>query len=287
MLASKLKMIALFVGLTAILICAWTKPLDTMAQQRVDEGFKRAIVSFGTARLIGAVISVVQDIDFSAQPFGVGVKIAPGQVLHPIGDLVDKFADMMFAATVVFGAMKMLLIIGGSVWSSSAVTGTTLGWIWCHWRGRQSPIWLSKLVVVLFLVRFAVPIAMVGSDTVYKIFMADDYKASQSALAAPVDKLESSDKSSLEVLNTGGIGGYNRLKELVWSNINLAKSMVQGATQIAEHIIKVIVVFLLQTLVIPLLFFWALYRVFTTMFQSSLARRINKVDGEAVLDTRL
>ena len=84
MLASKLKLITLFVSMTAILFCAWAKPLDTIAMQRVDEGFKRAVASFATARAIGAVISVAQGTDVTMQPLGFGLKLAPGQLLHPI-----------------------------------------------------------------------------------------------------------------------------------------------------------------------------------------------------------
>ncbi len=285
MMASRLKWIALLASLTAILFCAWAKPLDTIAMQRVDEGFKRAAISFGTARLIGAVISVAQGTDVSIQPAGVGVKFAPGQALNPIGDLVGKFADLMLVATVVFGAMKVLLVIGGSTWSSLAVTGTALGWVWYHWRGRLSPVWLSKLIVVLLLVRFGVPVVMVGSDAIFQRYMADDYKTSQSALAATSGVLESGPMS----LATSGIEGgvWNRLKELMPTNIDVTariKSMAQGATQIADHMIKVIVVFLLQTLVIPLLLFWALYRVLMALFQLPVTGRPNKSAEESALD---
>ena len=84
MIASKLKLIILFVGVIAILFCAWAKPLDTFAIKQVDEGFKRAAISFGTARLIGAVISVAQGTDVSVQPLGIGLKFAPGEILHSV-----------------------------------------------------------------------------------------------------------------------------------------------------------------------------------------------------------
>jgi len=219
----KLKLISLIVGLTVILYSAWAKPLDASAIQRVDEGFKRAAISFGTARLIGAAISVVQDIDFSAQPFGVGVKFSPGQALHSIGDLVDKFANLMLVATVIFGAMKMLLIIGGSKILSMVLTCTSLGWIWCHWRG-QSQLWLSKLVVVLMLVRFAVPIAMVGSDMVYKTFLDDTYKSNQSDITTPDNSKQLSDS-----LDGDGIGKWGQAKNYVWSNIETVKSVLLRA----------------------------------------------------------
>ena len=300
MLASKLKLITLFVSMTAIFYCAWANHLntfthqnfersipnlDTIATQRVDDGFKRAIFSFGTARVLGAVISFAQGTEVSVEPVGVGMKFAPGQLLHPIGDVVDKFADLMLAATVIFGAMKVLLIIGANIWSSLAVTGVTLYWIWHYWKGRPSPLWLSRLAVILMLVRFSVPVVMVGSDAVFQQFMADEYNSSQSVLSTTAGELKSSPVSQEASNPEAGI--WNRLKTWVSTNLDVAariKALREGATKLVEHIIKVIVVFLLQTLVIPLLFFWALIRVFTAMFQNPVASLHNKNDGAGTID---
>jgi len=232
MIAAKLKLIVLLIGVTAILFCAWVGPLDTNAKKHVDDGFKRAAVSFGTARLIGAVISVAQGTDISFQPLGIGMKFAPGEALHSMADLVDKFGDLMFAATVIFGAMKVLLNIGGNIWSSLAVTGAMLGVICYHWRGQPSPIWFSKLVVILLLIRFAVPITMVGSDSIYRIFMADDYKASQSALAAPVNKLNHIQILNCFNQNVGG-GTLNCLHQAARSYISMWQSPLLSLRKIS------------------------------------------------------
>lgn len=270
-MASKMKLIIILVSLTAVLFCAWTKPLDDFAMQQVDAGFKRAVVSFGTARLLGAVISVAQGTEITT---GVGFIFALGQALDPISDLVGKFADLMLAATVIFGAMKVLLLIGGNYWSSLAVTGATILWIWFFWRGRPSPLWLSRLAVILMLIRFAVPVVMVGSDAIYQQFMADDYTASQSALSLSAGNIESS--PTPQAASNNEIGMWEKMKGWVATNIDVharLQSMAQGATKMVEHIIKLIVVFLLQTLVIPLVFFWVLYRVVTAMFQNPMASR--------------
>lgn len=280
MIVSKLKLITIVVSLSAILICAWANPLDDFAMRQVDAGFKRAIVSFGTARLLGAVISVAQGTDVIMQPVGVGMKFAPGQILQPIGDLVGKFADLMLTATVIFGAMKVLLLIGGNFWSSMAVSGATILWIWYFWRGRPSPLWLSRLAVILMLIRFAVPVVMVGSDAVFQQFMADDYKTSQSALDVTAGNIESSPMPQASSHNE--IGMWEKMKGWVATSIDVPahlKSMAQGATKMVEHIIMLIVVFLLQTLVIPLVFFWALYRVITAMFQNPMASRGRNAPG--------
>ena len=48
-------------ALVAIMVaCSWLTPLDSAANQQVDAGLKRALLSFATARALNAVISVVQ-----------------------------------------------------------------------------------------------------------------------------------------------------------------------------------------------------------------------------------
>jgi hypothetical protein len=260
---SRRKPIVLLIILAVILVCAWTRPLDKIATHRVDEGFKRAAISFGTARLIGAGIAVVKSIDV-----GIGVKFAPGQFLHPLGELVGQFAELMLAATIIFGTMKVLLVVGGSTSVSFGVTAITMVWVWYRWRGEYPPIWLSKLLIVVMLVRFAVPIVMVGSDAVYNAFMAEEYNSSQSVIAKTADQIDSSSVS--------GIAN-------VTSRIS---NLVEKVTHASDYIIKLMVVFLLQTLIIPLFFFWTLYRVLIAMFQNTANITTKNTDAVSALNIR-
>lgn len=275
MVASKLKLIVMLISLTAILFCAWAKPMDDYAMKQVDAGFKRAVASFATARLLSAVISVAQGTEVTT---GIGFILAPGQALHPISDLVEKFADLMLTATIIFGAMKVLLLIGGNYWSSLAVTGATILWIWYFWRGLPSPLWLSRLAVILMLIRFAVPVVMVGSDAIFKQFMADDYKTSQSALDITAGNIDSNPMP--QASSADEIGLLEKAKGWVAAKLDVSASinaLRDGAANLVEHIIKLIVVFLLQTLVIPLVVFWVLYRVITAMFQTPVTSREEKL----------
>jgi heme A synthase len=56
----------------AVLAGAWLQPLDDPAKQRVDDGLQRALVTYGSARVLHAVVSVVQGTEISATPAGVG-----------------------------------------------------------------------------------------------------------------------------------------------------------------------------------------------------------------------
>jgi len=259
----------LFLALAIILAGAWFKPLEIVATQHIDAGLKRALVSFGTARALNAIISVAQGTELAIEPGGVGVKLAPGQILRPINDLVEQFAELMLAASVAFGVTKVLISIGSYWVVSLLLSAFALGWIWFRWRGRDSPVWLARVLFVLLLVRFAVPLVTVGSDTLFQRFLNGDYEVSQNTIDGNTGQLATLNPPVGES-NTGtGVG--ERIKRWWSQNIDSVgarlEKLKQVASQVTEHIVKLIVVFLMQTLVMPLLLFWALYRAGKAMFE--------------------
>ena len=253
------KRFLLFLALAVVLASAWLKPLEIAAREQIDAGLKRALVSFGTARALNAIISVAQGTDVSIEPAGVGIKFAPGQALRPINDLVSQFAELMLAASVAFGVMKVLMGIG-SYWAVSVVlSALALAWIGFRWHGRQAPIWLGRVLFVLLLVRFAVPLVTVGSDALFQRFLDADYATSQNAIDGNTAQL-----ATLSLPPGAAVGGMGERIKGWWSqNIDIAgrlEKLKQMASQLTEHIVNLIVVFLMQTLLLPLLLFWALYR---------------------------
>jgi hypothetical protein len=253
----------LVVVLAIALATAWLKPLDVVATEQVDAGLKRALVSFATARALNAIISVAQGTDIAIQPAGVGVKLAPGQILRPVNDLVGQFAEMMLAASVAFGAIKVLISIG-SFWGISLLTSAVaIAWFAVRWRGADSPSWLTSAMLVLLMVRFAVPLVTVGSDAVFHKFLSSDYAVSQSAIDGNAEQLASlSPPSNGASAGSGVIGRINGwLSQGVDAVGSRLEKLKHSASQVTEHIVKLIVVFLMQTVVVPLFLFWALYRI--------------------------
>ena len=55
-----------------VLVLAWAGPLDRLAQEYVESGLKRALITFAAARTANALISAVQETTVAIQPFGVG-----------------------------------------------------------------------------------------------------------------------------------------------------------------------------------------------------------------------
>ncbi|MDD3517032.1 MAG: hypothetical protein PHQ14_01695 [Chromatiales bacterium] len=215
---------------------AWMEPLDRLATEQAEAGLKRAAISFATARTLNAAVSVVAGTEVQASMF-VGVTLTPGQVLAPINDLIEQFSSLMLAASIAFGVQLLLMKIGASWVMSALLTVTAVGWAVVHLRGRTPPIGLSRIVIALLLVRFIMPVAALTSDLTYRQFMAEDYHSSQQAIEGSAATLR-----TLE-------GEQNRWWEFQ-KNIDDLK---QYAARIVESTIRLAVVFLMQTLILPLL----------------------------------
>lgn len=244
--------------LVVLVACSWTNPLDSTATEKIDAGLKRALVSFATARALNAVISVIQGTDVAVEPAGVGVNFAPGEALDPINDLIENFSNLMLAATISFGIQRVLITIGGHWLLSFALTAATLLWCAFYLRRAIIPSWITKCLVVTVALRFAIPTVTVGTDFLFQNFLAEEYSASQSLIEANTNDA----KKAIPQAPLSENGGFwEKMKNMSLQDINPAGKidrLLQAAEKWPEQIIRLMVVFLLETLIIPVTLLWLL-----------------------------
>lgn len=256
---------ALALALAAILAAAWLAPLDAAATRQTEAGLKRALATFAAARALNAVISVAQGTEVAVEPAGVGVTFAPGQVLDPINDLIEQFSMLMLAASVSFGLQRAVIGIGG-YWAVSLVLSVAaIAWAWLRWRDARIPRWLTRALLVMLLVRFGVPLVAVGSETVFQLFLADQYAAGQARIELTAEQI------AAKAAPPAGPAPDETLSQRLqrwWSSatqgLDVSKrfeELKDAVSRTVEYIITLIVVFLLQTLVVPLLLLWVLIRI--------------------------
>jgi len=254
--------------LLALVVCAWFAPLDAPAGEKVDAGLKRALISFATARALNGVISVAQGTELSVQPVGVGATFAPGQLLDPVNDLVERFSDLMLGASVLFGAQKVLIGIGAYWPLSLALTLVALAWSLVWLRQQRVMPWLSRLLAILLMLRFAVPVVALATDQVWQKFLADDYRVSQQAIdTASSDAAGQDPTLQSEPANQGLI---DRLRGWFSHNTDVKArfgELKQALEKATEHMIRLMVVFVLQTAVIPALLLWILWAWARSLFE--------------------
>lgn len=249
-------------AVAVVVACSWYAPIQTLAQEQVDAGLSRALVSFASARTLNALISVIQGTEVAIQPLGVGVTLTLGQILDPVNDLVEQFSDLMLSASVAFGIQKVLLTVASN-WVVSVLVSALAGvWVMLHlWRG--APLWLSRALVIVLMIRFAIPVVTIGSDFIFAKFLAQEYDSSQQSIVAVTRQSEKLAQQSLATRTDKGF--LDQLKDRIAAPITEVKDRYEeiklALEQITVRIINLIVIFLMQTIVVPMVLFWALLRV--------------------------
>lgn len=260
--------VALLLGLSVVLTCSWLAPMDAPAMTQVDAGLKRALVSFASARALSGVISVIQGTQLDIQPAGVGVTLSPGQVLAPVNELVKHFADLMLMACVAFGIQKVLITVSGYWVISLLLTVAGVVWVSMKFVNRKPLPVLSQALVILLMLRFAIPVAMLGTDVLSQKFLAPDYLQAQSGL-----DLATVQASNVKTPQPPSDQGKSWLPSMpnwlpgisdIKAKYDELKRTIERST---EHMVKLMVIFLLQTLLVPLLLLWGLYRLATRAVQ--------------------
>lgn len=286
----ELKRLTVIVLVLLVTLVSWLTPITDLANENVDAGLKRSLISFASARALNGAISVLQGTEVAVQPVGVGVSLSVGEILDPINDLVESLSSVMLMASVAFGIEKLLLSIGSN-WAVSAFV-TVVALLWCVlFLARSAPVWLTRLMLALMFVRFVMPVTLIGSAWVFEHFSAQEYQQSQRSLdqtsltlqdfadekvgktleAAPpaadtkdeapapsesgwFGKLIDSAKDSV----ASTVAGIGDPTDAVSRKFQALKATAEST---AERIIHLIVVFLMQTVVVPLVLLWALYRL--------------------------
>ena len=240
-----------------ILLFAWSAPIDDAARVQVREDLARAATVFAASRALGSGLSVVQSANVDVKVFGTGVGFSPGQALRPVQEFVDRFAALMLAASVAFGIQLLLLEIGAHWVVSALLSAAMLAAVITLWRRDARPLRiLQALVVFLLLVRFAVPLGVAANGAVYRAVMATEYKSAVATLEmAPVVKLSGS--TSEESLVVRIKAWFQRMSDVPAA----IDSILKSASDWADKMIRLLALFAVQTIVLPLGFLWFFWRI--------------------------
>lgn len=266
----------LLVAAGMLVALAWLKPLDRGAETQVKAGLKRALATFAVARTINGLVSVAQETGVSVQPGGVGMTFAPGQLLDPINDLIEQVSGVMLAVSVSFGIQLLLLHLGASALVSAVLTGAVLACAALWWRRRPIPRWAWRLLAAMLFVRFAVPLAASGSELAYQYAMADEYAAAQRQLegaeaaagpAAPASAGQGlaaapASRSLWEILKAVPKWGESKDDAQERGRLETLKARLDGAV---EHLLRLVAIFIVQTVLLPLLFIGLLGRALSVL----------------------
>ncbi|GGO80909.1 hypothetical protein GCM10011348_18690 [Marinobacterium nitratireducens] len=255
-----------------IAVGAFSGVFDADAEESVEAALKRSLVTFGVARSLNAVISVAQGTEVSVTPMGMGVTLAPGEVLDPLNDLVERFSGFMLVSSVALGTQKVLLEI--SSWLPYSVFLVAIGLAAVASRmmpGAVPGYWkqyLWKAFWMLAILRFLLPVALVGSEWMYSGFLQSRHIEAEKGITQASQSVQSiNEERGVSLSDESDEGAWNAVKSWAGDARNRAASAVdierysEALKETAKDTIELIVVFFLSTFLFPVaiaLAFWKL-----------------------------
>jgi hypothetical protein len=280
LLASVLLLVVAVSSLTSV---------DRYAEGEYEHLFQRAFITFALARTLNGVISAVQGTELALQPAGVGVTLTPGEVLDPVNDLIERFSWIMLGATISLGVQQVLLDVGQWWGVRLLVALLAVGWLWLRLRGtsagpdtgkRGAEKTLLRVLIVVLFIRFAVPVAIIANEALYRLFLETRYVESTQVIEAAGDELEQHSRSGeagAEDADSPEEPGFLESLGRSFANTGEAldfrqrlESMRARAADLVEHLIQLSVVFILQTGILPIAFLWIFLQLFKQLFRREI-----------------
>jgi len=244
------------------------KQIDNTAQAYYDKTFKHALYTYGIVRGMNAVISVIQESEIALTPAGMGINLAVGEILDPLNDLIERFSWICLAAATSLGIQKMLLTITAWLGFSVLLSAAMLVMAVSLWISKFREIALGhlglKLIVVALLLRYGLPFSAWATSRIDVLFFEETRQEASTLLAEANSSIQndnndltSHEKNSFLHKFKDFFKNIDRAVQLE-ARVRKLKSAVSGYT---KHIVDLIIIFILQTLLLPVAMLYLLLRL--------------------------
>lgn len=259
----------------ALVILTQLNFLDSLSLEHTEKGLKRALVTYGVSRGLNGVISVAQGTEVAIEPVGVGLTFTPGQILDPINDLIERFSWVVLISGTSFGIQRILLEVTAVDIFSIFVAVVTVIALVLLWLRQTIPIVVKqgiyKFALILLIIRFSVPLIAIISENTYRYFLEPRYEASSQELLLSKQKLRDINTQTSQqanpVVNQEDKSLLDSAKDFyrqATNKVNIQQHIddfKNAAETISEHAMNLIVIFVFQTLLIPLALIWLILQL--------------------------
>ena len=241
--------------------------LDNASGRYAEAALTRSLVTFAIARTLDGAISVAQGTEVAVEPGGVGVNFALGQALDPINDLVERFSAAMLVATSSLALQGVLLEMARWWVANLALliaAALALVTIWRPaWVGATGSRAAIRVLSIVVFARFAVCVFVLGTNLIFETFLATDQQAANDALTVTRTEIEDiAEQTDSAVTPAPESSLTERLGNLVDESLQALdmrermQRLSDSVSNAVEHIVRLIVIFALQSIILPLVFLW-------------------------------
>ena len=257
--------------------------VDQQGQSYTEQGLKRALLTYGVARGLNGVISVAQGTEFAFEPLGVGLTLAPGQILDPVNDLVERFSWVVLASGASLGVQKIMISISSWLWFSLMVSLLLVISVFFIWQkkivSQKLSIFFYKAAVILFVLRFAIPAIAIINEGLFEVFLAPQYEQAKQSLQYTSNALEQiNSRQPLQASDLSFVEKIQQQYQSAVSALDLEQRLAElkeAVADVSESALNMIVVFVMQTLILPLLFLWLTVKLIKAIFIFQFSPHVN------------
>lgn len=257
---------------------------EKISEEYCEETLSKAAKAYVLTKVIDKTVSTLQRIEVSITPFGLGMSVAPGEMLAAVNDAIERVSTALFS---VMGLMLVeKLLVGMISWVSFKLMlplAVGLALLYClsgrrfAWS-RSAAVFLANTALICWL--FFPVTALVGSyvEQAYlgEIYAEQMHEVDSSAGAIiGMDEVETDMPGVVdEDADSGWFSGtmeklesiLNTVKNALHS-INIeslqakAGEILNYADNATDRLFHVFCIFVLTTIVIPLFMFFLLYKM--------------------------
>lgn len=235
--------------------------IDENAKVLIEDSFSQAIIVFGSSKALNAAISLAQGTQIDL-PF---LTLAIGEVLDPANDLVEQFSFVMLLSLISLGLQKILLnLVNNSIYDFLLVFSIFGVFLWSFIRFKVNKnlrkVFFKFVILILFL-KFSIPLVSYLNELTYQNFVKQNYNIEKlnDEILVVKDNISKITQDSIDEKQEKSL--FKKISEKFDSDYykQKIKQYEQSVDKSSEYIISLIIVFIFQTLVLPLCFLFILY----------------------------
>ncbi len=83
--------------------------IEKASEDYTKDSLVKVTAAYGVSKIINKGIAMIQRVEISVTPFGVGASFAPGELLASAGDTIDRVANALFLVLGVLLVQKVLI----------------------------------------------------------------------------------------------------------------------------------------------------------------------------------
>jgi hypothetical protein len=223
------------IGVALSVAVSWTGVLEQLSTEYLDGALLQAATAFAVARVLNALISLLQSVEISVMV----ASVHPGELLDPINDLVEQFSQVMQWAIGSLVIQKVMLGVVSHRLFTVVLTAIAAVVLVCSLLAPT-----SRGTLLLFL-RLALALSVLLNAAVDHAFLSDpvrDDVALLDALPSQVDvlgmqgvPLETLEDGALSALQTQQSALQAERDGLLEQIERLKPDMEQARQALAEH----------------------------------------------------